>query len=1245
MIIFGTSNMARPRKIYTALSFIILLIMLTLLSWVEHRINNDKTRQLNSAYVELQKKIIDKQLTFLSIYQKELQDTSLIQRKWSQLFDLAKKKNISLTVYNNKVPVLWTGNSNEIKAIDTNKDSLFVLQSENGYLLTYQINRASYNFIFTYLIKTNYSFKNQYIQNKFNDDLDFIKDGVISTFPIDNMVPITDITGKPIFYIQLFSFAQKTPLWLIILIIVLIFALIIVIHMLARMFIRQHFATTTILFFGVLAVIRGINTFYNIPDFIYNIKLFNPVIYASSTWLPSLGDLFIDSIIVLWYFVILESGKKRLHEYTSLNATSRSVFWFSLSILACHLSVASIKSLIIDSQISFDISNVLTNNYFIYICLITIILQLLIVYFIIRNFTRSIVAFKNTGLFKLLFYIFLGLIAYIDIAYQFVQITWYQLAIAVILFLSFFIFKLLRRKQNRFQQYFVVIFIIASIAAISIQHWVKRKEHENRKLYAISLVSQNDITTDYFLRNVEKKITSDQYVLNYFQNLFITKNQFEKRIRQIYFTGYLSKYEVNVLDYDSMGNHIRQRNIYTYKRINDMYNNQTMETMNNYFRYIKNSEEVKGYIAKFIIRKGNQISGILFILLKPKLIQDENRFDDLLIEGSRSNKKKDFNYSYAVYKDKFLIYQSGNFPYRTNNIWGQTNNNFLFFKEGNMEHLLYTDNQQLTVVVSKPTNSLMEIIGLFSFIFTGCTIFLILILFFHVAINAHSLANYKGIFNYIIYPIRLVFNKLLLINKPETLYIRTRIQTSIIFILFLTLLFTSYFTINFITQKYNSRQTERLMKKLRNVVLTIENENIHNYDWINSNELEAFINQIADFYDTDIILFNDKGKVIASSISKIYDEGIVSKMMPPMAYYHLNSLRESQFAEDENIALLHFQTAYAPVFLNKKDVLGYIQLPYFSQKADLQEEISSIVVGFINLYVLLFIIIGLIAYLISRNISSPLTLIQQKLGKTVLIGKNEPIIWQRDDEIGELVKQYNAMINQLAESARKLAETEREGAWRDIAKQIAHEIKNPLTPMKLSIQHLQRAFKNGDPNIAEKIDRTTLLLITQIDTLSDLATEFSSFAKMPAPVYEQIDVCHIIRQIKDLYSLNSDVQIDFNCEVTSEISFDPSYLNRIVGNLVKNAIQAIPENKLGHIKIHAFEDNEKVNIVVIDNGKGMSQEECDKIFMPYFSTKINGIGLGLPIVKNMIESGKGTIAFTSIVNEGTTFTITLPKNK
>ncbi len=1218
------------------------LVTLASLMWYEQYRLKDNESQLQTAYKRVQQVIIDKELEFINHIQTTFSDTQTLQRNWSNLIDGMQERGMAINIFKNDTLVLWVNNHlNTQKVYHEIHEGTGYYAGSNGHYLSFKQKRGSYTYVFLYLIKNEYPFRNQYIDNTFSKELEFLKDGFVLPKPVENFTDIHNLSGDYLFSMQIYGFTKYTPVWLICLISVALAILVLLIHLLGRIYIRKNIWLTSIAFFGLFGYLRWINIFYHAPFFLYKLKLFDPIVYASSVWFPSLGDLFIDSAVILWYLILLESRSSQIKRYAK---STKPRFWVVfihaiLCVLAGHAVVQSIKSITVDSQISFDVNNFFSINFFTYIGLVVTIIQLLSVYFISRNFARiarSGVYLSSRMVFAAVLLVYFGVSFFLNRSELFLPLA------VVILTGTFFIFKSLTLRLNRFQQYFFVIFVISVSSAVCINYWLDLKEKEGRKLYAVKLISQNDITTDYYLRTVEKKVKSDNYITDYFFNPLVLKSQFEKRIRQLYFTGYLSKFDVNVYDFDSSGYHFKQRNDYGFNQLNAIYERGTIESANRNFRYINSTAEAKSYLGKFVVYQNRKVVGYVYILLKPKLIQDENRFDELLIEGYRQ-RANNRHYSYAVYKDKNLVYQSGDYPYRITNAWGETENNYRFFEENNFDHLLYTDKQPLTIVVSKPTAMLPQSIGLFSFIFTFCTVTLILVLFVYVGVNAQVLRKSKVLNNIVVQKIQYVFNRLLMIEKPEILYIRTRIQTSIIFILFITLIFSGYFTISFTTQKYNNRQKERLMKKLRNVVLAVENEKVKDMNWENTGELEAFVNQIADFYDSDITLFNKDGKVIASSISKIYDEGVIANLMDPMAFYHLNLLKESQYIQKENIALLDFEAAYAPVFKNKTQVLGYLQLPYFSQQADLMAEISSVVVGFINLYVVLFIIIGVIAYLVSRNISYPLTLIQQKLSRTELGQTNEPINWQRDDEIGELVKQYNYMISALEKSARKLAETEREGAWREIARQIAHEIKNPLTPMKLSIQHLQRAYRNNDANLGDKIDRTANLLIQQIDTLSELANEFSSFAKMPAPNYEHINVCDALQQVVDLYSTTNEAAIELTCSVTSELMFDRSYFSRITGNLIKNGLQAIPEDREGKIWVNAEEDNDYIIITVKDNGSGMTDDQATKIFMPYFSTKISGMGLGLPIVKNMIESGKGTIGFVTQKDIGTIFTIKLPK--
>lgn len=1230
------------KAVYTLYLLVGILSILILAVGFEQRYLQNNEVQMAQAYNRVQQVIIDKEIAALKLLQ-SLNDTTHYQRNWVDLIDQAQLLHLSMLIYQNDSLILWTDNdwNEDAKSI---KNGTSCIETVNGYYLTIKQRKGSFTNLLLFRIHHKYAFNNQFIRNDFAKELGFIKDGIVITKPIESFVPIKNISGEFVFAMQLFSFTDKTPFWLRLAIACLIALLIGCIHLVARNYIQSSLWITTIGFWITVVSLRLIMIYYHLPAFLYEYKLFDPLIYASSNWFASLGDLWVNTSCVLWYLVLLESrtsGAQHHKEIGKMQFTLRFLGHGIVALVAAHLAIFFIQSLTIDSQISFDINNVFSINVFTYVGLIICITLLLIVYFVVRNWVRMIKR-QSLSTRKVWTGFALFVVAYIVIASQLFEYALWVLSISTML--VFFVFKSLRIQLNRFQQYFVVIFIISLISATAIHYWATAKEIENRKLFASKLVSQNDITTDYFLKNVEKKIELDPYVKDYFTNPIIVKSQFEKRIRQLYFTGYLSKFEVSVLDYDSSGYFFKEKSSYAFSFVNQLYKNKSVETINEKFRLLSNESDIKGYLAKFTVYDFQQPIGYLFILLRPKLIQDENRFDELMIDGYRRNRRLVTDYSYAVYKDKNLVFQSGNYPYRIANTWGETHHAFNQFTENEYDHLLYTDEQPLTIVISKPSDSVLQVVGLFSFIFTFCTIALILILFVYIGINAQFLRDWKVLQLLWIPKLRVVFNRLLLIDKPEVLYIRTRIQTAIIFIVFITLLFTSYFTISFINQKYNNRQTERLMKKLRNVVITVENENIKEYNFADANELNAFINQIADFYDTDITLYSPKGKVVASSISKIYDEGIIASLMNPIAYFHLTLLKESQYSQYEDIATLNFQAAYAPVFKGNREVLGYIQLPYFSKQADLLTEISSVVVGFINLYVLLFLIIGVIAYLVSRNISYPLTLIQQKLSRTILGGQNEPIIWQRDDEIGELVKQYNNMIVQLEESAQKLAETERAGAWREIARQMAHEIKNPLTPMKLSIQHLQRAYKNNDPQIETKLNKTTELLINQIDILGELANEFSSFAKMPAPVYEWINIESALQELVDLYSINTTVKLLLKSNVQNDLHFDRSYFSRSLGNILKNAIQSIPENQHGLVEIWATEHTENFEFVVKDNGTGMTNEQAAQIFKPYFSTKISGMGLGLPIVKNMIESGGGTIEFTTTLSAGTIFTICLPKH-
>ena len=313
-----------------------------------------------------------------------------------------------------------------------------------------------------------------------------------------------------------------------------------------------------------------------------------------------------------------------------------------------------------------------------------------------------------------------------------------------------------------------------------------------------------------------------------------------------------------------------------------------------------------------------------------------------------------------------------------------------------------------------------------------------------------------------------------------------------------------------------------------------------------------------------------------------------------------------------------------------------------------QEEIRAEIEGFlaviIHIYLIIIILAIVLSIFIGRQLSAPLKMIENKLKQMRFGHRNEKIDYQLNDEIGQLVTQYNRTIDELEKSAKLLAQSERESAWKTMARQIAHEINNPLTPMKLTIQQLQRTKKMGDERFDDYFEKSTLTLIEQIDNLSRIAGTFSNFARMPEAQFVRVDVAAKLYSVVQLFANNHE-QTELKFEgARSEVFVlaDAEQLTQVFNNLLKNALQAIPGERQGLIIVKNYIVENNFIIEITDNGIGINEEIADKLFTPNFTTKSTGMGLGLTITKNIVEITGGSIKFNSKINSGTTFCITLP---
>ena len=415
------------------------------------------------------------------------------------------------------------------------------------------------------------------------------------------------------------------------------------------------------------------------------------------------------------------------------------------------------------------------------------------------------------------------------------------------------------------------------------------------------------------------------------------------------------------------------------------------------------------------------------------------------------------------------------------------------------------------------------------------------------------------------------------------------------------------------------------------------------HDSVNNRNLQALVNEVSEIHGVDVNIYDLDGNLRVSSEANTYNRGVLSKKMEPTAYYYLNRFRLVQHSQKEKMGKLSFWSIYAPVRDNEAKVDSYVNIPYFTSQSELNQEISNFLVTIINLNAFIFLVAGLIALFITNRITRSFSLISDKM-KEVNLGKlNEEITWNRDDEIGELVTEYNKMVGKLENSATALAKSEREGAWREMARQVAHEIKNPLTPMKLSIQYLQKAIDNNLPNVKELSSNVAHTLVEQIDHLSKIAADFSQFANIGNTNVTRFDLHDVLGSLKDLYQ--ADENISFNWQPVNKpvvVEADKTQMNRLFTNLFANAIEACQGNNVCRIEVTEEQHNGAIKISVKDNGEGIPPDMQSRIFVPNFTTKSSGTGLGLAMCKGIVEQAHGKIWFETRSGEGSAFHVELP---
>jgi len=468
--------------------------------------------------------------------------------------------------------------------------------------------------------------------------------------------------------------------------------------------------------------------------------------------------------------------------------------------------------------------------------------------------------------------------------------------------------------------------------------------------------------------------------------------------------------------------------------------------------------------------------------------------------------------------------------------------------------------------------------------------------------------------------------------------LRNRIQISII-----SLVISSFFIIGVVSNYYLSNmadKTEMLLWLQEGELIRNEiNKKIDFDSWLPlENELKEFGLKKAIRDSKEILFYNNDGTLILDKRSFNVQE--VREKMSLMPFDILDALKFSNEKEIIYSDLKGFKGVILKLGNETKNAYAFV--PGKSENFSLHS-INNIFATFLNIYSLLFILSGAIAIALANSITKPIEILGEKLKGLKLSNKNEMVQWKNEDEIGALISIYNDMILKLSDNAKVMAKVERDSAWKEMAKQVAHEIKNPLTPLKLNIQYLESKVRMSPDDAPELIQQLAPSLIEQIDNLSQIASEFSNFAQLPTARNEKVRLNEIVKTVHDFFRKREDLKFQLYLPINDVLVFaDKNHLVRILNNVVKNAIQSIPPERDGEIILRLYRKEDNAIVQITDNGSGIPEDMHDKVFSPNFTTKSSGTGLGLAISTNMLESFNGQIYFETKEDEGTDFFIEVP---
>ncbi len=1121
--------------------------------------------------------------------------------------------------------VSWSKNDFAIDASDFAGDFKFkLLQTAREDLLLCKFPQTDPSLIGIIPLRIGFEIVNRYLTTTWNERVFPVQGLKILAVNAPEGSAVCTTAQQCVFKVQLLDGVFfENFISLVITLVAIAFTLVGVYFIVIEQHRKRNYFHAFLILFGTLAAIRIAMVSFLFPGRWVYAEFFDPKYFASSSFNASVGDFLLNALIVTipsgYLFKIysrldwVRNSKKR----DDLILCVISVLLLTASFFSFLFPHLFVESIFHDSAISIDITSESDWDLLRVMALIALLLGYLSSFFFVHilvRWAKFLTRSRRSFLINLAIsgMLFAGYFLFSELNY------WPTFFIGLP-----FIFLLYSSKYFRsisvigYQTFsFLLIVVIAYAAQGAFGIWRFAEEKEVRSMFrAASNLINRDVLGEYLLNEAVKKITADEFIASSMGDV-LTQNTVRQKVREIHLNSYFDRYEVMVSLYNTDSSSV-VKDGENFKNSISALVNESNKTAYEGIYFIRNSksESVKRYLAVVPVKRAHLV-GYIVLDLSSKQIIPQQVYPELLVDNRFSQSLRDKNFSYAFYKQKKIIGSIGSFNFdREFNVDFLTNS--ILYSKGmivNGNWLVGAEDETgKGAIISAEAYPPFFSIANFSFLFVlGISLIFISLIVYLTGRWRNGLdLNYSA-----------------------------RIQLYIYLSFILPLLVVSTIALRMISQSEEVQLEKEIKEKglriTENMADLLSHTPLDNLD--SSNELQKWLGEVAQNTFTDVNFYLPSGDLRASSQPTIFNSKLVMPLPDRASWKKIIEERFNIVQARCRIGLLEYNSLFFAVRQSGKNRLdGILELPFFQSNS--QAAKASVLANILVTFVIVFILFSFFAFNAIAQLTSPLKFIAKKL-KTTSLGNNQPIEWNSNDEIGLMVKEYNRMLSNLEKNRVDLARVQKESAWREIAQQVAHEIKNPLTPMKLTLQQLENVF--SDRKGEDRTKKSVQMLLAQVEILNGIAGSFSAFAMMPSPDLKRIDLSLLLENTVGLFKNQYEGCVKLKKPLNSIFVLgDDHLLGRIFSNIILNGLQSRSEEQQIIVEITEQPETSECIVCFRDNGFGIPKELNDKIFIPHFSTKQTGSGLGLAIAKQGIEQMSGTIWFETSEGKGSTFFIKL----